>query len=148
MRLVVRVFAVYLLFVSAGCSNHVPLGGKVTFSDNGSPLTVGEVTVETESFTARGALDADGNYTIGSLEDADGLPPGEYMVSIAGAVVGWPPVPLIDRKYFRGATSGLVVVAASGNKRFDFMVDRYVPEEEVDHNETDAETEPLELHHH
>ena len=122
------------LFVTVGCSENVPLGGKVVYSDDGSPLTVGEVCLETESFTARGALGSDGTYTIGSLAETDGLPPGTYRVSIFGATRtemgnnGMPiSIPLIDRKYFRGATSGLTVEAKAGNRRFDFEVDRYVP---------------------
>lgn len=129
------IFLVACLFcIVVGCGRNVPLGGKVVYSDDGSPLTVGEVILETENFTARGALGSDGTYTIGSLALADGLPPGTYKVSIFDAnktemgpdgkmIV----TPLIDRKYFRGATSGLTVEAKPGNKRFDFEVDRYVP---------------------
>ena len=126
--------AACFFFVVAGCSQNVPLGGKVVYSDDDSPLTVGEVCLETENFTARGALGSDGTYTIGSLKDTDGLPPGTYLVSIFGATRtemgadGMPiSIPLIDRKFFRGATSGLTVEAKAGNRRFDFKVDRYVP---------------------
>jgi len=135
MRRTVFFLSVCILFVVAGCSDHVPLGGKVVYSDDGSPLTTGEVCLETANFTARGALGPDGTYTIGSLADADGLPPGKYQVSILGATrfAGFDssgsPInePLIDRKYFRGATSGLEVEAKSGNRRFDFKVDRHGP---------------------
>ena len=135
MRLTFFFLTTCFLFVVVGCSDHVPLGGKVVYSDDDSPLTVGEVCLETPNFTARGALGPVGTYTIGSLADADGLPPGKYQVSILGATkfVGFDssgnPInePLIDRKYFRGSTSGLEVEAKSGNRRFDFKVDRYVP---------------------
>jgi len=135
MRLLVVSLVTCFFFTAAGCnSKHVPLGGKVVYSDDGSPLTVGEVCLEANDFTARGKLGEDGTYTIGSLTDTDGLPPGKYTVSILGAVKYVPgpnghpiPEPLIDKKYSRGATSGLVVEAAAGNRRFDFTVERYVP---------------------
>ena len=135
MRLVVFFLLTGFLFVLVGCSKHVPLGGTVTYSDDGSPLTVGEVCMEGDNFTARGQLKADGTYTIGSLADTDGLPPGKYQVGILGATrfagvdASGRPIsePLIDTKYFRGTTSGLEVEAKAGNRRFDFQVDRYVP---------------------
>ena len=68
-----------------GCSRNAKVSGKVTFPD-GSPLTVGKVTFETETFTASGTLKEDGSYTIGTLSENDGLPPGVYQVYVAGAM--------------------------------------------------------------
>jgi len=73
------------IFCAIGCSKNVKVSGKVTFPD-GSPLTVGKVTFETATYSASGQLKEDGTYTIGSLSDNDGLPPGLYKVFIAGAM--------------------------------------------------------------
>ena len=76
---------VLVILCSAGCSKNARVSGKVTFPD-GSPLTVGIVTFETETYVATGPLKEDGTYTIGSLSDRDGLPRGSYKVYIAGAM--------------------------------------------------------------
>ena len=74
-----------VICITVGCSKNAKVSGKVTFPD-GSPLTVGKVTFETDTYSASGTLQEDGSYTIGSLSDRDGLPPGRYQVFIAGAM--------------------------------------------------------------
>lgn len=74
-----------MVFCTAGCSKNVQVSGKVTFPD-GTPLTVGKVTFETDKFVASGQLKADGTYRLGSLSERDGIPPGVYQVYIAGAM--------------------------------------------------------------
>ena len=140
----------YLLFVLVlvvGCGKgHVPLKGKVTFSDDGSPLTTGTVNFVNGSFQARAPLQPDGTYTVGTYQAADGLPPGKYSVYVAGAVKvigeeksnssasmtgdiigGGMPItePLIHEKFSSATTSGLEFEAGS-TKSFDFKVDRFV----------------------
>lgn len=127
-----------------GCGQNVPFGGRVTFSDDNSPLPVGTVCFEKGTFLARGELTKDGHYDLGSLKLKDGIPKGEYRVCILGATesaaqapvvqVGGaatvPPkslVPLIDSKYATIATSGLRVTIDGTTKTFDFQVDRYKP---------------------
>jgi hypothetical protein len=114
-----------LLFLS-GCSENVPLGGKVTYSDDGSPVTVGTVYFGTETFEARGDLRADGTYDLGSLYEKDGLPSGKYQVSVRNAFSGSGPdaVPLIDEKYVSGTTSGITFDVTTKTRRFDFVVER------------------------
>lgn len=118
-----------------GCGNHVGMSGKVTFSDDQSPLTTGTVFFETDLFQARGDIKPDGTYTIGSLHEADGLPPDTYRVYVVGATVhnpsvqpgpNTPPVmlPLIESKFETGLTSGLTVNVDASTKNFDFSVDR------------------------
>jgi hypothetical protein len=131
-----KYFGFLLLLVSlfvGGCgSGKVGLGGKVTFSDDGSPLTVGTVWFTTGNFSARGDLTDNGAYTIGSIAQADGLPPGKYQVYVSGAVKpepndkgGMPKMlPLIDEKFTSAKSSGLEVEVTSSLKNFDFKVDR------------------------
>ena len=82
-----RVFTFLLISVSViatiGCSDKVPLRGKVTFSDDQSPLTVGEVTFQSDTVLARGNLTQDGTYVLGTEKLADGIPKGTYTVTIA-----------------------------------------------------------------
>ena len=126
-------FVVCLVPFSA-CSKQVPMSGKVTFSDDQSPLTCGTVFFETDTFQARGEIKPDGTYTIGTHSEKDGLPPGTYRVFVVGATVQDPSVqpgpnrppiilPLIDPKFETGRTSGLTVNVGPSTKRFDFSVD-------------------------
>ena len=123
-----------LILMLTGCSNHVGLSGKVIFSDDQNPLTVGTVNLETNSFFARAPLRPDGTFVVGSLGDEDGLPPGKYHVYISGALK---PVtvgegerattrfePLIDQKFTNGATSGIVIEITSTTRDFEIVVDR------------------------
>ena len=131
----------YLLFVclvlgsvlfGTGCLNgNVNFGGKVTFSDDGSPLTMGTVCFESPGFLARGELDKDGKYDLGSLSASDGVPKGTYQVYITGAAKGGTndrgelvPIPLIDPK-FTSANTGMTVTIDGNSKSYDIKVDRY-----------------------
>jgi len=88
------------IFCTVGCSGNVQVTGKVTFPD-GTPLTVGKVTFETDKFSASGPLKEDGTYRLGTLSERDGIPPGQYKVFIAGAMQ-------------QGGTSNVSVPTASG----------------------------------
>ena len=114
-----------------GCGGgQVKLQGRVTFEDDGTPLTTGRVCFQTETFMAEGKIKEDGAYIMGSLSENDGLPKGTYKVFVAGAVDdkflpggGEPSYkPLIDQKYASfDATPYTCEVPAPGN-RFDFTV--------------------------
>jgi len=129
--------ALLLICVSlCGCSNNQRLTGKVTFSDDGSPLTVGLVCFEnTENKTiARGNITADGAYTVGFESDKNGIPKGTYRVFITGAVLdkGFDPKtmaqilePQTDAKHCSPDTSGLTFTADGKTKTFDITVDRF-----------------------
>ena len=128
--------AVVSLSVFVGCSGHVGLSGKVTYSDDDSPLTVGNVVFKKGGLVSWGKLQSDGTYVIGSVSEADGLPPGVYQVYVSGAERVVVPgnedrgIPdemesLIDLKYTTAETSELTVEVKRSTK-FDFQVDRYV----------------------
>ena len=65
----------FVFLFQAGCSNHVPLRGTVTFSDDGAPLPNGMVIFEAGAFSAVGPIKPDGTYRVGSLKENDGIPP-------------------------------------------------------------------------
>lgn len=134
------VFLAFLVLLSSGCGNHVKVTGKVTFPDD-TPLTVGKVVFETDTFSASGTLQPDGTYTLGSLKENDGVPPGTYRVSVAGAmqageaktvttssggVTSSVPMSIytsaIDTKFSRGETSG-ITCEVKKSMTFDFKVD-------------------------
>ena len=131
---------VLLLCVVAGCGKgYVQMGGTVTFSDDGAPLTVGTVIFEQGAHHARGTIDEQGRYTLGFDRPGSGLPKGTYTVYVTDAMVedgvirsagstGISERPnyknLINPKYNSGATSGLTFTVDGTAKTFDFSVGR------------------------
>jgi len=119
---------------AAGCGNQIKVGGKVTFSDDDSPLTVGTVYFTTDSFETRGTLQADGTYKLSSTGTDDGVPPGKYRVYVADAfervTIGEGDnltetvTPLINSKFASSVNSGLEFDVNSSNRTFNFQVDR------------------------
>jgi len=118
-----------------GCSSgKQSLSGKVTFSDDGSPVPTGTVTFETSTFFAQGTINSDGTYVVGTDTLTDGIPKGTYNVVVqASDTVAVPrpdgtqeyrSKPLIDSKYTNASTSGLTFTADGKTKKFDFTVDR------------------------
>jgi hypothetical protein len=126
-----------------GCSNHVPLRGKVTYSDDGTPLEAGMVCfVSPNGFLSRGDIKNDGMYIVGTNKSNDGLPPGDYSVYIIQTEqnIQQPmrgsdgqdtfvdvTVERIDRKYASPRTSGITATVDRTTKTFDFQVERYKP---------------------
>ena len=126
-----------LLSALVGCSPNVGLGGKVTFSDDGSPLTAGTVVFKRGNEISKGRLKPDGTFIVGTMTNADGLEPGTYQVYITGAEKELIPAttvsdavmePLIDSKFTRSDTSGLTIEVTKTTRKFDFQVERYVPQ--------------------
>jgi len=119
----------------SGCGGkNIPLSGKVTFSDDGSPLTKGIVYFETPVFRAQGEIKPNGTYNVISTSVSKGLPPGEYKVYIGGAVdvemkmINSIPMPvntsLIAPKLANPVTSELSVVVDRKTRKYDIIVDR------------------------
>ena len=128
-----------IVLLATGCSGKVPLGGTVTFSDDGSPLTQGVVYFQSETLVAQGAIKPDGTYRVGTDKLTDGLPYGTYGVFIGGAelseLVPHPGgadgqgmrqiiTPLIAPKYADIHTSGLSFVVDGKTRSWDIQVDR------------------------
>jgi len=135
-----RIFSIFCAFalvaiLATGCSNNVPLKGKVTFTDNDEPLTQGTVAFLKDGIVSRGTIQPDGTFVIGTEKVSDGLPPGTYQVYITGSEITTPIneygansyEPQIDKKYESPDTSGLTVTVDASTKTFDIKVDRIVP---------------------
>jgi hypothetical protein len=130
--LITLLFAISVTFIS-GCGGYQPLSGKVTFADDDSPLTTGMIVFDDGVHVARAAIQSDGTYVAGFDKADDGIPHGNYNVSISGAMemlpnpqdVYPPPMrPLIDEKYTNKATSGLSITVDGKSNTFDIQVER------------------------
>jgi hypothetical protein len=130
--------AFVLLFVCVcfiGCSKNQGLSGKVTFSEDGSPLTVGMVCFENaeNGKLGRGEINTNGTYVVGFESDKNGIPKGTYKVFISNAMkengvnkkTGMPlHEHLIAPKYSNASTSGLTFTADGKTKTFNITVER------------------------
>jgi len=134
-KIIPCLFCVFLLLAFSGCGgDKVSLKGKVTFKEDGSPLTSGMVCFETDTYRARGPLKPDGTYQVTSVKANDGIPPGTYKVYVFGAEVGVEEtsgrmnaarsVSLVARKYTNKETSGITVEVDAKTKQFDFQVEK------------------------
>lgn len=132
------------LFV-AGCGNsNVGLKGTVTFSDDGSPVTLGTIGFRKDGMVARGDIKEDGTFVVGFEKEANGLPPGVYDVFLTGTekaivteigtresmgveqkVHDIKYEPQIAAKYMSADTSGLSIEVTKATKTYDIKVDRY-----------------------
>ena len=131
---------IIILITLCGCSKNVPLSGRITFEDNGEPLTMGTIAFVQGAHQARSEIDSDGRYKLGFEKDGDGLPPGEYQIYIQAVQVetAMDPAnedgiseeiilsvtPLIADRYKNPETSGLSFIADGKSKTFDIQVER------------------------
>ena len=118
-----------LLVAGIGCSNKVPVHGKVVLQD-GSPLNTGVVLFQGDGILSRATIQPDGTFKASTEKNNDGIPPGIYKVYISGAMVGADPpkgdassdggIPegdvkhLIDPKFSHPDNSGIVCEVKSG----------------------------------
>lgn len=63
-----------------GCSQNVKVSGTITYSDDGEPVKSGNVFFASETEMGRAAI-KDGKYSIGRINDGDGIPRGTYTIS-------------------------------------------------------------------
>jgi hypothetical protein len=130
------ILLVALILGQAGCGSKTPTypaGGKVTFAD-GSPLTSGFVIFRSlddpQHPSARGSLQASGEFELSTFADGDGAVLGKHQVLIstppAGGRpgVGPPPGPQVDARFSGYETSGLefTVGKNASENRFDIVV--------------------------
>jgi hypothetical protein len=142
-QICLRNFALITIVLSIiGCNQNVPLSGRITFADNGEPLTEGMIAFVSGTNQARGEIGKDGKYMLGFEAEGNGLPKGEYKVYIQALHIelqrgkddkdgdGEPDIierketPLIAKKYANPETSGLVFTADGKTKTFDITVER------------------------
>ena len=122
-------FLATLMVSVVGCGDKVPMRGKVTFSDDQTPLTVGQVSFQSDTFLARGYLKPDGTYVLGTDTEKDGLPKGTYRVSVDYAIESIssdpsnPMAPTMMRQLIAPMEPKTVVVDGK-TKVYDIVVDR------------------------
>ena len=113
-----------VLLVGCGGKSFVPADGKVVFED-GSPLMRGDIAFSTDTFMATGTIREDGTFVLSSVKPDDGLPPGEYIVTISSFIIDEKDrtIHLIDPSFSDQNLSHLrASVAKKGTNRFDFTV--------------------------
>ena len=115
-----------LIIGVVGCGDKVSMRGKVTFSDDQSPLTVGQVTFQSDKVLARGYVKPDGTYIIGTDKEKDGLPKGTYRVSVDYAVesVSTNPMAPVALRPLIAPMEPKTVVVDGKTKVYDIVVDR------------------------
>ena len=129
-----------MALITTGCGKDDRLAtytvtGKVVFSD-GAPLEGGTIIFESidRGLGARGVIELDGTFHLGTYETDDGAVAGRYRV----AIVPDPPMnvdpdevklpPVIDSRYADMDASGLEYeVRADGPNEFHIQVDRPNP---------------------
>jgi hypothetical protein len=126
------VAALLVLLLMAGCGNRLyPVRGTVTLED-GTPLTKGLVVFEGNvggaPIMARGEVQADGTYQLGTYQLEDGVPPGRYRVLVNPMDHSDVPderknLPF-DIKYLRYDTSGLEYEVKAGRNEFSIKLAR------------------------
>ncbi|MGL6195558.1 MAG: hypothetical protein ACRC2T_12130 [Thermoguttaceae bacterium] len=123
-----------------GCNNNSKVTGKVTFSDNGEPLTFGTVCFVSDTKVGRGNIDKNGFYQMGFEKEKNGIPKGTYAVYIDGAkvedgvyeevsstgTVSSRPMYMhvIDKKFTNASTSNLSCTVDKGTVTYNFEVER------------------------
>ncbi len=107
-----------VLFVGLGCGGQktYPVRGKVVYPD-GTPLPGGLISFEpldpnAGHIGARGIIQEDGTFRLGTFQDQDGAVEGEHRVLVLPPAMSEEDVakgakPWIDRKYRSYDTSGL-----------------------------------------
>ena len=118
------------LLACFGCGNQHRLTGKVTFAD-GQPVTKGMVIFSDGAFQARGEIQPDGTYTVSSTGKNDGLPKGEYVVTVSGVTKtvsgGRNPMPfpvtICDDKYLDVNTTDLRCTVPAPKNTFDLVLE-------------------------
>jgi hypothetical protein len=110
-----------------GCdSGRVPVTGKVVYPD-GTPViegtVIGEGTVDGKPIGIQGVIRADGQFSLGTASDGDGVKPGNYRFVVMPPALGDSEIaegkrPAVDGKYMNFESSKIVleVVKAAKNE--------------------------------
>lgn len=122
------------LLALVGCNkpNRHPVQGKVVLED-GTPLAKGLVVFESPDgdHMARGTIQGDGTFVLGTGKPGDGVKPGRYRVLVSALDMADVPdeekVLPFDVKYTRHETSGLVVEVKSEPNQVTLKLERPAP---------------------
>ena len=110
-----------------------PVRGKLVYADNESPvveLAGFEVIFSSQALatSARGTIQKDGSFQLGTLKERDGVPPGEYVVTVTQPFRE-PERPyvgdrVVDRVYEDPGKSDLRADVKADNNEFVFKLRR------------------------
>lgn len=112
----------------SGLKTH-PVSGKITVNGGGK-VANGIVQMSSGEFTSVGGIMEDGSYTMSSVGEGDGVPPGTYSVVFLSTFSGGdilddgsmtPKFPTIHSKYEVATTSGIKVTVPGDS--YDFVLD-------------------------
>lgn len=126
-----RASSIMLFFlVAAGCSEgRYPVHGKVTRED-GEPVKESMVVFESvdrqPNITARGDVDANGEFALGTTSPGDGAPAGKYRVKVTPLMSNpdEPPQTPFDPRFTDFNSSGLEFEVKRGANDFPIKVAR------------------------
>lgn len=118
------------LLVAVGCgksSDRLDVDGRVTRKD-GSPLVGATVMFRSSESGkyATGVTDKDGRYELGTSRPGEGIPPGDYRVTVMEnrGDEDHPSPPTVAQKYSLPGRSGLTFAVEPGGERtFDIVLD-------------------------
>jgi hypothetical protein len=123
------------LLAAAGCGGErfYPVKGKLVYADTGEPvkeLADFDVIFTSEKIgkSARGVIQKDGTFQLGTIKDNDGAPPGEYVVTLTQPV-RQPERPfvgdrVVDKAYEDPALSDLKAEVGPDKGEFVFKLRR------------------------
>ena len=110
-----------------------PVEGVITYAD-GTPMPGGGVITFTPvdpemKVSARGNIQEDGTFGMGTFIEMDGVPEGTYTVAIVptrpravrNAPADWPP---IDKRYSNHEESGVEFTVTAGKNEYKIIVEK------------------------
>ncbi len=107
------------MIVVGGCGdpNRARVSGKVVRVD-GTPVTGARVVFRspTTGTSANGLTTEDGEYVLGIMDKGDGIPAGDYVVTVVEDLGSWenPKPPTVHPNYRHPDNSGLRATIAPG----------------------------------
>jgi hypothetical protein len=130
-----RVMIAAVLLGMAGCGGRrlYPVEGRVTFKNGAAYTGGGQVFFEpadkVATGSARGTLQPDGTFRMGTYQDADGVHEGRYRVAVVPPPPrnlerpppDWPP---FDKRFSRHSTSNLEYVVKPGHNEYNITVEK------------------------
>jgi hypothetical protein len=119
-----------------GCSSGTKVSGKITFEEDGSPVSKGVIVfdaLQQNSYAAK--INADGSYISANKKQNQGIPPGNYKIWLAqteqientygpaGETLVSKAIPQIAKEYCSVKTTPLELeVKSGGAMTFDIVI--------------------------
>jgi hypothetical protein len=120
----------------AGCGSPslYPVEGTILFQDGKRAKELAGATIDFEPIegrnSARGEVDADGTFRMGTFQQGDGVFPGSYKVSVQHplATLDRPTQRVLDPRYENIKTSDLRVTVKAETNQITLHVGRFTPQ--------------------